>query len=437
MFTGRLQNLNYFSCVGMLQCQQFETKETQRKCFVQMSIESAKCRQSRQRLFRIGFFVLSTLLMIGMVWFGITTDFDFGRDAIPGTSFPRGRVIELSSDDTEVDGTGFRRGMQTARVEVLSGEHRGLVVEARNVIFIDAPMYAEVGRVYIIALSEIGVYPDGSPSFQANLHSYVRDTQIYIIGAFFLVLLAVIGGKSGVSSAFGLVFTFVTLLFFLIPAIIRGAPPALATIIVSIVVTAVSLIAIMGFAKKTWVSIVGTVIGIALYCLSYIIIAALLGITGANTPDFTRLMLVGFNDFDNVAQLLFCGILIASLGAVMDTSVSVASATAELAEAGGKLEFRELFKTSMRMARDCVGSSANTLILAFTGTFFVSLILFYTHGLDYTMLINRIDIAIEVLRAISSSIGMVLCAPFTALIGSYAYRRVQGVEDKQSKRKHV
>jgi len=360
-----------------------------------------------------------------MIWFGITTDFDFGRDAIPGTSFPRGRIIELVADDTEVDGVGFRRGMQTVRAEILNGEHRGLVVEARNVIFIDAPMYAEVGRVYIIALNEIGVYSDGSPRFQANLHSYVRDTQIYIIGAFFLVLLALIGGKSGVSSAFGLVFTFVTLLFFLIPAIIRGAPPALTTIIVSIVVTAVSLIAIMGFAKKTWVGIAGTVIGIALYCLSYVMITALLNVTGANTPDFARLMLVGFNDFDNVAQLLFCGILIASLGAVMDTSVSVASATAELADAGKKLDFKELFKASMRMARDCVGSSANTLILAFTGTFFVSLILFYTHGLDYTMLINRIDIAIEVLRAISSSIGMVLCAPFTALIGSYAYRRVQ------------
>ena len=212
---------------------------------------STKPTKGLQKKFRISFFALSTLFMIGMIWFGITTDFNFGRDAIPGTLFPRGRIIELIADYTEVDGVGFRRGMQTARVEILSGEHRGLVVEARNVIFIDAPMYAEVGRAYIVALTEIGVYADGSPRFQAHLHSYVRDTRIYGIGIFYLVLLALVGGKSGVSSAFGLVFTFVTLLFFLIPAIIRGAPPALTTILVSIVVTAVSLIAIMGFAKKT------------------------------------------------------------------------------------------------------------------------------------------------------------------------------------------
>ena len=72
-----------------------------------------------------------------------------------------------------------------------------------------------------------------------------------------------------------------------------------------------------------------------------------------------------------------------------------------------------------------MGSSANTLILAFMGTFFITLIMFQLHALNYTMLINRIDIAIEVLRAVSASAGMILCAPATALLGSYAYRKRQ------------
>ena len=79
----------------------------------------------------------------------------------------------------------------------------------------------------------------------------------------------------------------------------------------------------------------------------------------------------------------------------------------------------------MGVARDCVGTSANTLILAFTGTFFVTLIMFGLFELNYIMLINRIDIAIEVLRAISASVGMILCAPATAILCSYAYRSKQ------------
>jgi uncharacterized membrane protein len=289
------------------------------------------------------------------------------------------------------------------------------------VLFIDAPINPKIGQTLIIHFDDHG---DGR--YTASVHSYERETAIYIIAVLFLLLIIAVGGKAGISSAFGLVFTFVTLLFFLIPSIVRGGSPAFLTILVSILITSVSLIAIMGFKKKTWVSIAGTLVGIAFYCLFYVIIAAVLQINGFNIPEMNQLIGLAFTDISKLTEFLFCGILIASLGAVMDTSVSVASATSELAasskESGNPLTFKLLWQSSMRMARDCVGSSANTLILAFTGTFFVTLIMFQAIDMNYTMLINRIDIAVEVLRAVSASAGMILCAPATALLGSYVYR---------------
>ena len=344
--------------------------------------------------------------MVVMILFGFNTDINIGRNPLPGSEFPRARVIEI------LDG-----GQQSLLVEILTGEHRGKVADVRNIQFIDAAVNPRIGQTIIIHFDY-----HGAGNYSSHVHSYARDTAIYIIVALFLGLLVLIGGKKGVSSAFGLVFTFVTLLFLLIPAIMRGAPPAFLTILVSLLITAVSLTAIMGFEKKTWVGIVGTSVGIAFYCLFYIMIAATLRVSGANIPEMNQLVSLGFTDTISLTQLLFCGILIASLGAVTDTTVSVASTTAEISSTGGNLKFKELFKSSMRMARDCIGSSANTLILAFTGTFFVTLIMFQLHELNYTMLINRIDIAIEVLRAISASAGMILCAPATALLGSYAYR---------------
>ncbi|MCL2199104.1 MAG: YibE/F family protein [Defluviitaleaceae bacterium] len=357
---------------------------------------------------KIIFFAVTALAMVCMIWFGVSTDIGLGRNPLHGADFPRGRVL----GDVSAPG-----GLQMLSVEILSGQHRGRVIEARNILFIDAPVNPRIGQAIIVHFDDHG---DGN--YTASVHSYAREAAIYVIAVLFLVLIVAVGGKAGLSSAYGLVFTFVTLLFFLIPAIVRGGPPAFLTIVTSVLVTVVSLIAIMGFAKKTWVSIAGTLVGIAFYCLFYVIIAAALRVNGFNIPEMNQLIGLSFTPIDNLTELLFCGILVASLGAVMDTSVSVASATAELA-LGGEMEFKPLWKSSMRMARDCVGSSANTLILAFTGTFFVTLIMFRAIDFNYTMLINRIDIAVEILRAVSASAGMILCAPATALFGSYVYRK--------------
>ena len=371
--------------------------------------------KNKERLLKIAFFAITTLSMIIMIWYGFTTDINLGRNPLMGTDFPRGRVVDVITDQTTTDGA-VRGGMQLLAVEILSGNHRGRMVEVRNILFIDAPVNPQIGQTIIVHFDDHG---DGN--YTASVHSYARETAIYVIAALFLVLIVAVGGKAGLRSAYSLIFTFVLLLFFLIPSIVRGGSPAFLTIVSTVLITAVSLTSIMGFKKKTWVSIVGTLVGIAFYCLFYFSIARVLRVTGFNIPEMNQLIGLSFTPISNLTELLFCGILIASLGAVMDTSVSVASTTAELAAAEGKPMFKTLWKSSMTMARDCVGSSANTLILAFTGTFFVTLIMFQAIDFNYTMLINRIDIAVEVLRAISASAGMILCAPATALLGSYVY----------------
>ena len=277
---------------------------------------------TNQRLLKIIFFTVSTIAMVAMIWFGINTDIGIGRNPLPGSAFPRGRVIESLDNRISEDGNIIGSGQQTLLVEILNGEHRGKLVEVRNIIFVDAVVNPQIGQTIIIHFDY-----HSAGNYSAHVHSYVRDTAIYIIAALFLGLLALVGGKAGLRSAFGLVFTFVTLLFFLMPSIMRGGPPALLTIAVTVLITAVSLTAIMGFEKKTWVGLVGTMVGIAFYCLFYVIIAAVLRISGANIPEMNQLAGLGFTDSASLTELLFCGILIASLGAVTDTTLSVMAIT--------------------------------------------------------------------------------------------------------------
>ena len=63
----------------------------------------------------------------------------------------------------------------------------------------------------------------------------------------------------------------------------------------------------------------------------------------------------------NFKELLFSGIIIGSLGAIMDVCMSIASAMDEICEANPKLSNTQLFISGMRVGKDVMGTMTNTL----------------------------------------------------------------------------
>jgi uncharacterized membrane protein len=63
----------------------------------------------------------------------------------------------------------------------------------------------------------------------------------------------------------------------------------------------------------------------------------------------------------------------------------------------------------------------NTLILAFLGSSFTLILYLYTIDLSFHQLISSPYLSIEVVSSISSSIGVILSIPLTALICALAY----------------
>jgi len=366
------------------------------------------------------FYIVVILSMVGMVWFGVNNGGQSGHGHHEDVSFLPGRVVEVVEDRTSLNAAGARVGSQALRIRLLSGSRRGDIIEANNILFpIEHAVYAQVGqRLLVFFEQHLGA---ADYDYFSHVQSHDRSIAIYIIVILFFGLLAAVFGKTGIKSAFSLVFTFVVLIFLLLPLITGGGPPALLTMLLSLCIIVVSLIAIMGFEKKTWVSIAGTSLGILFYSVFYGLISAALRITGFNVQEVDMLIVAGFDA--SVGELLFCAILIASLGALMDVAVSLASVMAELSETNKNMKASALFRSGMKIGRDIIGSSANTLILAFTGTFFITLILFNINNFQYAVLINRVDMGIEVLRAISATAAMVLCAPATVLIGSYVFAK--------------
>ena len=363
------------------------------------------------------FFIAATLAMAAMILYGINSEIDYSPVFSEGVSFPTGKVVDLVSDQTEVDEYGLHRGRQDLRVKILSGEHRDEVIDVIYTLSIDHNVYAKKGQRLIIYYDQ----QPGDDYYFATVHSYERSWTIYIVVGLFLCLLSVVGGKTGIRSAFGLIFTFVVIIFFLVPLIIKGAPPVWLSLGMVLCIIAVSLISMLGFTKKAYVGILGTGIGVVLCCVFFVLISAALHITGYSVPDMDSLIVIAYNTNIKVGDFLFCGVLIASLGAVMDVSVSVASSVAELSETYKNASFEGLLRSGVKIGRDIVGSMANTLILAFTGSFFTTLIMLRIYEVQYNRLINLNEIAIELLQAITASSALILCAPITAYFAARLY----------------
>ena len=119
--------------------------------------------------------------------------------------------------------------------------------------------------------------------------------------------------------------------------------------------------------------------------------------------------------------LLAAGVILSSLGAVMDVAMSLSSALAEVRAADPTMGFKALFRSGMNIGRDMVGTMTNTLILAFLGSGLVLTLYLYSLGLSPHMLMSSAYLSWELVGGISSSVGVILSVPITAAIASRMY----------------
>lgn len=120
--------------------------------------------------------------------------------------------------------------------------------------------------------------------------------------------------------------------------------------------------------------------------------------------------------------ILFAGIMVAALGAVMDVAVSLGAALYEIQLLNPKISGRELFQSGMNIGRDMIGTMTNTLILAFAGGSLSTLLVFISYGIQFNQLISSDFFAVEVVQGIAGSSAVILTVPITAMVCAIGYR---------------
>lgn len=383
----------------------------------------------RLRLYEILASALMFAILIGWALVLNLTAGDRELTAAQKRMFAVAEVTDVLADNASPDTwtEGRRIGQQLLEVKVLTGENKGAVLEATNFLSAYANVDAKVGTRVIVRLD----VDDQGELYVVSVPAYNRAPVMLGLALIFAALLVIIGRKKGVMALVGLVYTLACIWFIQVPMILRGAEPVLVSVIIVALTTAASLLFLTGLSRKTLCAVLGCVCGVGVAGIFAAVSGSISQLNGFNLPEAEDLVLRSTQDTVRISGLLVSGILVASLGAVMDVAMSIASSCWELRQLNPALPKADIFRSGMNIGRDAMGTMANTLILAFAGASLNTLLLFRIYGYPAIQLFNSDAIAVELIRGLAGSIGIILTVPLVAALSAALMPPVKGRLAKQ------
>ncbi len=363
---------------------------------------------------------LSLLVFLALFFYARGGRSTYDRDGV-GITYETARVLAVLADNTEADPSteNVLRGSQELELEILTGRYAGQTVRTANYLSAFYNVHAREGMKLAISVNTVeeGVY-------SVSIYNYSRDLWMWAFAALFGLTLCAVGGKQGLKALAGLAVTVFCVIFLLVPLLVqRGWPPVPTTLAVTAYTSFVSFVILGGVRVKTMAAALGSFGGVLLAGGLAWGACKIVHISGMNMDEAESLLLTAVDNGLKIRGLYICGILIATEGAVMDIAMSISSAMTEIHEVSPSLTAAQLFRSGMNVGRDAMGTMANTLVLAFAGTSLNMMIFIYAYDVSYIQLLNTDFVAIEVIRSLAGSIGIVLTVPVVAGVSAWLLAR--------------
>ena len=331
------------------------------------------------------------------------------------------RVIERKETPLLVDGLENQYNTDiTFEAQILSGEHKDeLVIATQNISTYIAGTIKEVETGDKILLFNQQDYAGKSSWY---FMEYSRTGALLILTAIFLGLILLFGRTQGVKTLISLVFTVLSIFLVLIPAILGGQNIYAWTIATCAFITLSTVILVYGTSRKTFATALGCIGGVIVAGLLTLIMNGALKLTGF--VDENAIYLQQLNSSIDLKAIIFGGILIGALGAIMDVSIDIASSLSEVADKMEKPDFKTIVKSGFSIGKDIMGTMTNTLILAYIGSSLSTVLLLTASSHSISYLFNLEMITVEILQAIVGSIGILTTIPLTSVIAATLYKYV-------------
>ncbi len=293
--------------------------------------------------------------------------------------------------------------------QVSSGEHAGTLVPDE---FPDEPGQVRLAVGEKVILSVVA-FEDSPISFQYADRD--RRVLIGVLALVFAVAVIGLGRFRGLAALLGLVLSIAVLVLFILPAIVAGRDAVLVALVGGGAIALVSLYLAHGYNPLTHAAALGTFAALLLTVLLSWLVVGLASFTGLTGDE--AFFFVALPDLD-LSGLLLAGITLGALGALDDVTVTQASAVWEIHGANPSLDGDALYRAGIRVGRDHIVATTNTLLLAYAGASLPLLILFSLSNQPVGVLASSEVVAVEIVRTLVGSMGLVASVPITTWLSA-------------------
>lgn len=245
-----------------------------------------------------------------------------------------------------------------------------------------------------------------------------RTSLLVWLAVLFAVAVVVLGRLRGLAALAGLAASFAVILTFVLPAIIDGRDPLAVSIVGAAAIAFLALYLSHGFTTMTTVALLGTLASLAITAALAGLFVGLAEVSGF-ASDEAIIVQLGATRVD-LQGIVLGGVVIGALGAIDDMTVTQASAVWELRAADPMMDRRSLLRSGLRIGRDHVASTVNTLALAYAGASMPVLLLLVLSRQSLESITSGEVIATEIVRTLVGSLGLVAAVPLTTWLASRA-----------------
>ncbi len=328
----------------------------------------------------------------------------------------RAEVLDiLKTDLRNIPGTEKSERIQTLSARVIDGPKKGEVVTIKN----DFLNLKEGSKFYFSYNVDVG----GVQSY--SVLSVDRRAPLIFLIVMFSLAVVVFGGFQGLRSLLALAGSFLAVFYILIPGLLSGWHPLLASFSVAAGILFAAIFFTHGLNRESLVAYTGTMISVILTSVFALIAVKMTSITGFASDEAVYL------DFDTKGSLDFASILLGAiiigvLGVLDDIAITQAAVVTELYGSNPNLSKFEVYRRAIRIGREHVGALVNTLVLAYTGTSLPLLLYFSFSTSTLGSIINTEIIATEIVRAVVGSLGLILTVPIVTSLAVFYLKDYKG-----------
>jgi uncharacterized membrane protein len=240
-----------------------------------------------------------------------------------------------------------------------------------------------------------------------------------IVAVIFAVAVIVIGGWRGARSLVALALTLTVVVKLVVPLLLRGADPVLLAVGGGVLVTVVTLLLTEGPSRVTWSAVLGVLVALGLTAGLAATFTAVAEFTALQGNEEIAFLIPLVGDRIDLQGILLAATVFGALGVLDDVTITQAATVEQLHRSRPEGERRAVVGRAMRVGRAHIAATVNTLVLAYLGASLPLLLLFALSGESTLTILNGEIVAVEVVRALVGSIGIVAAVPITTLVAAW------------------